>query len=135
MLKAALILQIAVALTVLSPLHETHAAEPTYSVTVVTDREDALYEVGEEATFLISVTSEKKPVTDGTVSFVVDDFLMGGKTAGLPEGTASLNESPIPVTVKGRGSEFLRCQVTSSQQTENHCGRLRRRVSRRKRLS
>ena len=99
-------------MAVLSPLHETRAAEPTYSLNVVTDREDALYEVGQEATFLISVTREGEAVTNGSVTFVVDDYLLGGKAAGLPEGTAELNESPVRVTVKGRHPVFLRCHVT-----------------------
>ena len=87
------------------------AADPVYSLKVVTDRPDARYAVDDEAAFLISVTRDKESVTDGSVSFVVDDFLSGGKAAGLPEGKLSLGEKPVRVTVKGRKPEFLRCQV------------------------
>ncbi len=88
------------------------AADSAYSLKVVTDRPDAMYAVGDEATFLISVTRGDEMVTDGSVSFVVDDFLKGGQAAGLPEGQLSLAAEPVRVTVKGRRPEFLRCQVT-----------------------
>lgn len=88
------------------------AADPAYSLKVVTDRPDALYAVGDEAAFLISVTRGKETITDGSVSFVVDNFLSGGKAAGLPEGKVSLGKNPVHVAVKGRKPEFLRCQVT-----------------------
>ena len=61
------------------------AADPAVSLKVVTDREDAIYKVGEEAAFLISVSRGGAAVTEGSVSFVIDDFLAGGKSAGLPE--------------------------------------------------
>ena len=89
------------------------AAEPAYSVRVVTDRDDAIYSVNDEATFLITVSLGKGLVTEGSVSFVVDDFLAGGKAAGLPEGSVPLGDKPARVSVKGRRRpEFLRCQVT-----------------------
>lgn len=110
--RAKLIVPIIVALFVLAPLPAMYAAEPAYSVKVVTDRADALYDVGDEVTFLISVSIDDEPVTTGNVAFVVDDYLKSGKEAGLPAGTAELNDSPVRVTVKGRRPEFLRCQVT-----------------------
>jgi len=88
------------------------ADEAAYSLKVTTDRDDALYEVGHEATFLISVWADDKAVEEGMVSFVVDDFLQRGKAASLPEGTADLSSSPIRVSVTGRSSGFLRCLVT-----------------------
>jgi cephalosporin-C deacetylase len=88
------------------------AADPAYSLKVVTDRPDALYKVGEEAVFLISVSQGDKAVTEGSVSFVVDDFLKGGKANGLPEGKVALGAESIRVPVRGRRPEFLRCQVT-----------------------
>jgi cephalosporin-C deacetylase-like acetyl esterase len=112
MLKTTIVLHTVAALILLSPLREAHAVEPAYSLRVITDRKDARYDVSEEAIFLITVTSDGKPVTDGNVSFVVDDFLNGGKAAGLPEGMAELKESPVRITVKGRRPEFLRCLVT-----------------------
>ncbi len=89
-----------------------HAADPAYSLKVVTDRPDALYEVGDDAAFLISVTRGGESVTEGSVSFVVDDFLKGGKAAGLPEGKRPLGVEPVRVMVKARQPEFLRCLVT-----------------------
>ena len=53
-----------------------------------------------------------KAVTEGSVSFVVDDFLKGGKAAGLPEGKVALGAESIRVPVRGRRPEFLRCLVT-----------------------
>ncbi|MDA0282630.1 MAG: acetylxylan esterase [Planctomycetota bacterium] len=91
---------------------QLNAADPTYSLQVVTDPANALYEVGEEATFLITVSRAKESVTEGSVVFIVDDFLTGGKSAGLPEGQAPLGDKPTRVVVKGRRPEFLRCQVT-----------------------
>lgn len=88
------------------------AADPAFALKVVTDREDALYKVGDEATFVISVSDGEAAVTEGSVSFVVDDFLVGGKATGLPEGKVTLGEQPVRVVVKGRAPEFLRCQVT-----------------------
>ncbi|NQV26564.1 MAG: acetylxylan esterase [Rhodopirellula sp.] len=88
------------------------AAEPALTLKVVPDRESALYEVGEEAAFLITVSRDNERVTDGSVSFVVDDFLTSGKAAGLPEGKVSLGDVPAKIVVKGRRPEFLRCQVT-----------------------
>ncbi|MBI1311033.1 acetylxylan esterase [bacterium] len=88
------------------------AADPAYSLKVVADRPDALYAVGDEAAFLISVTRDDQAVTDGSISFLVDDFLTGGKAAGLPEGKLSPGLEPARVTVKGRKPEFLRCLVT-----------------------
>lgn len=88
------------------------AVEDSLSVKVVTDRDNAVYHVGEDATFLISISRGNEPVTAGTVGFVVDDFLKSGTAAGLPQGTVDLDEKPVRVVVTGRRPEFLRCQVT-----------------------
>lgn len=88
-----------------------HAAE-TLSLKVTPDRESAVYEVGEEAVFLITLSRGKERVTDGNATFYVDDFLTGGKVVGLPEGAVALGVEPARVVVKGRRPEFLRCQVT-----------------------
>ena len=88
-----------------------HAAE-TLSLKVTPDRESAVYEVGEEAVFLITVSRGEVRVSVGNVSFVVDDFLKGGTAAGLPDGLVALGAEPARVVVKGRRPEFLRCQVT-----------------------
>ena len=88
------------------------AAEPALTLKVVPDRESAIYDVGEEAAFVITVSRGDERVTDGSVSFVVDDFLSSGKAAGLPQGNVELGDGPTKVVAKGRRPEFLRCQVT-----------------------
>lgn len=109
MLRAVFVLAVASNAALLSAV--THAAEPALSVKVVTDRESAIYEVGEEAAFQITVFRGKERVTDGNATFYVDDFLTGGKVVGLPEGAVALGVEPARVVVKGRRPEFLRCQV------------------------
>ncbi len=94
------------------PVHLLLAAESAVSVKVVPDRESAVYEVGEDAIFLITVSQGDERVSEGSVSYVVDDFLSVGKAAGLPQGTAELKGGSARVTAKGRRPEFLRCQVT-----------------------
>ena len=103
---------IVVALVTSSVSGVLSAAEPAYSVRVVTDRDTAIYEVGEEAAFLVTVSQGEKRVTKGSVTFIVDDYLAGGKAAGLPEGKVSLAGEPARVVVQGRRPEFLRCVAT-----------------------
>ncbi|PHR92784.1 MAG: acetylxylan esterase [Blastopirellula sp.] len=87
----------------------TAQAADTYQLTVVTDREDALYEVGQEAKFLISVTKNGQPAQGLEVSYVVDDFLSGG---AYPSGTLTLDGKPAVVVAKASKPVFLRCTVT-----------------------
>ena len=87
-------------------------AADEYTVTVVTDRESGIYQADEEAAFLVTVMLGQQAVTEGTVSYVVDDFLHGGKSAGLPEGELALGSDPGRIALRGRAPEFLRCQVT-----------------------
>ncbi len=88
-----------------------NAADP-FSLTVVADRESGLYEVGEQATFLITVKDGDQRVDQGTVSYAVDNFLSTGESAGLPEGELSLSRDAARVLVTGDQPGFLRCQVT-----------------------
>jgi cephalosporin-C deacetylase len=101
-----------IALVTASLAGSVYGAEPAVSVSVVTDRDSAVYEIGEEATFLITVSHGKERVSEGSVTFKVDDFLAGGEAAGLPEGKVSMGDEPARVVAKGRRPEFLRCQVT-----------------------
>lgn len=82
------------------------------AITIRPDRASAVYEVGEDASFQVTVSRGEDPVDSGTVSFIVDDFLSGRKVAGLPEGSVKLSEEPARIVVTGRRPEFLRCQVT-----------------------
>lgn len=87
------------------------AAAPV-SLSVVADRDAAIYDVGEEATFVISLKQGDQAVTDGTLSYAVDDYLHTGKAGGFPAGTLPLDKLPARVTVKGKQPGFIRCQVS-----------------------
>jgi len=82
------------------------------AVSLTTDHEDSIYDVGEEAVFTISVTNGGKPVEDGTVTYVVDDYLKVGQAGGFPQGNLPLGSEPSRIVVKGTKPGFLRCQVT-----------------------
>ena len=89
---------------------QLRAAEPGYQLKVVTDRENALYEAGDEATFQIAVTKGGEAVKEGTVSYTVDDFIPSSD-GEFPKGKLSLDgDLAIPVTLKRPG--FLRCVVS-----------------------
>lgn len=90
-----------------------HAAEPAYQLKVVTDREDALYETGEEAQFLISVTKDGEPIREGAVSYTVDDFIAPASPAStFPKGSVTLSDEPCAVAVTSKRPGFLRCLVS-----------------------
>jgi cephalosporin-C deacetylase-like acetyl esterase len=89
------------------------AAEPAYQLQVVTDREDALYETGEKARFLIAVTKDGKPVKDGKVSYTVDDFITEYPSkSDFPKGELALNGDSPAVSASSERPGFLRCQVS-----------------------
>ena len=90
---------------------QLRAAEK-YSVTVATNREDAIYNVGEQATFMIKVKQGAKNVKEGIVSYQFDNFLSGAASAQLPKGELSLGDADLRVVVQGKRPGFLRCQVT-----------------------
>ena len=82
------------------------------TLSIVTDRADALYDVGDEATFLVTLKDGEQPITQGTVSYVVDDFLNSGTAGGYPQGELSLGESAARIVVTANKPGVLRCQVT-----------------------
>ncbi|GAA5504978.1 acetylxylan esterase [Novipirellula caenicola] len=82
------------------------------SLSVATDHDYALYEVGEEAAFLVTLEKDGEAVQQGTLSYVVDDFLKVGDAGGYPQGKLPLGDSPARVVVKGTKPGFLRCTVT-----------------------
>ena len=90
-----------------------------YSLTVVAGRDDAIYEVGEEASFLITLKHDGQPIVDGTVTYAIDDFLNAGQSAGLPEGEVTLGSDASRVVITGDRAGFMRCQVTSCQVMAN----------------
>lgn len=104
----------AICLTILVALGAgtSSSAEPKFTVTVTTDRKSAIYEVGEEAEFIIRVQKDGKFGAKGSLSFEIGDFLESGQKAELPHGVMAIPNGPFRVKVKGRRPEFLRCQVT-----------------------
>lgn len=100
---------VSICLLVGSAATQIHAADAAYSVKVVTDRTDALYKVGDTATFRITVLQGDQPVNDGTLSFVVDDFLQVGCR---PEGKLTPGLKATEVKVAADKPVFLRCQAT-----------------------
>ena len=63
------------ALVWLFPVLPTQAQDHSYQLKVVTDRTDAIYEVGESAKFVVTLTKDDQAVPDAAVSYVVDDFI------------------------------------------------------------
>lgn len=86
--------------------------EETYQLKVVTDRADAIYETDQQARFLVTVTNGAKPVIEGTVSYVVDDFMTSySPKNNYPKGKLNLNDNKgVAVTLSKPG--FLRCTIT-----------------------
>ena len=99
-----------VAALVATPLR---AAEPTCRLEVVTDREEAVYETGEEARFLINVTRGGETLSSGTVSYTVDDFVAEYRPPNdFPRGELELDGKPQTVSVTSATPGFLRCRVS-----------------------
>jgi len=88
------------------------AAEPAYRLQVVTDRDSAIYQTGETARFLITVTHAGEPVSTGTVSYAVDDFITKSPPpSDYPKGQLELADKPPAVPVTSESPIFLRCVV------------------------
>lgn len=86
------------------------AQQPGYSVKVTTDRADALYEVGEQATFTITVMRGNELISDeGTLEFHLSDFLVSD---GYANGKVTPGTEPTVVTDGLTEPGFLRCAVT-----------------------
>lgn len=86
------------------------ASDVTCRVTVTTDRENALYETGQEATFSISVwRGEERVSGEGQLTFAVDDYL---HSEPYPHGELTPGDQPAMVSVGLTEPGFLRCRVT-----------------------
>ncbi len=87
-------------------------AEETFRLKVVTDHKNAIYETGQPATFLVTLTKGNKPVATGEVSYIVDDFITAYPLpSNYPKGKLKIgSDSKITVTSKQPG--FLRCRVS-----------------------
>ena len=86
----------------------TIALSASVKLDVNTERADAVYKTGEEVKFLVSATSDGKPLAEGTVRWVLNED--GVNT--LAQGTVELG--PQPAVVVGRMTKpgFLRCTVS-----------------------
>ncbi|MEA1949922.1 MAG: acetylxylan esterase, partial [Planctomycetota bacterium] len=74
---------------------------------VNTESPGALYKTGEEVGFFVSVTSDAKPITTGTVRYVLNED--GVNT--LAEGKVELGTKPAAITGRMTKPGFLRCTV------------------------
>lgn len=91
-------------------LHNVGLADEAYTVKIQSDREDAIYEVGEPAKFRISVWQGEQQVTgEGTLKYVVDDYL---DSDGYPTGEVTPAEEATEVTATLSQPGFLRCRAT-----------------------
>jgi cephalosporin-C deacetylase len=92
------------------PMAGEVVAQAAYTVKVTTDRESAIYSVGDTATFSISVWLGEKSVTGaGTLEYSVDDFLDAKEFAN---GQLEPGTKPITVTGELSAPGFLRCLAT-----------------------
>ena len=102
-----------IAAAVAFSLCQSVMAAEKYELKVVTDRPDAIYKAGEEATFLISVTKDGKPLADEsgeTITYRVDDYISSGPD--YPNGKLTMGSEPAVVKVTTDKPGFLRCVAT-----------------------
>lgn len=98
--------RLAFCLAVFSLTAAVHAASPC-QVAVMTDRPEAIYHKGEAVKFLVSVTCEGKPVTEGKIAYKLS--LDGFKD--LDKGTAELADKPAVINGALTEPGFLQCIV------------------------
>ena len=92
---------------------QLQAAEPAYQLKVVTDPPEALYEVGQEAKFMISLSRGGEPVLTGKVSYSINDFITENPSPNnYPSGQLTLGAKPAVVAVMSGRPGFLRCRVS-----------------------
>ena len=102
-----------IALAIVFSFCESVIAAEKLELNVVTDRPDAIYNTEEEATFLISLTKDGKPLAGEngmTVTYRVDDFISSGPD--YPNGKLTVGSEPAVVKVTCSKPGFLRCMVT-----------------------
>ncbi|NUQ62748.1 MAG: acetylxylan esterase [Pirellulales bacterium] len=106
MRKLRLRLCLVIALSVLAS--RSLLAEPSYTVSVATDRTDAIYETCDEVRFLIQVRKGDEPVTTGQVRYVLNE----DGVHPLDDGAVQLSDKPAVVSGRMDKPGFLRCQAT-----------------------
>ena len=84
-----------------------------YALKVVTDPPGAIYEAGQSAKFVITLTKDGKPAGGEGVSYVVDDYITENPPANdYPKGKRTLKNGTGSVTAQLKPPGFLRCRVT-----------------------
>jgi hypothetical protein len=92
----------------LSPgLVAAEAMAPAYTVSVVTDRTDALYHVGETATFVIRVLHHGQPLGEADVQWRISK---NGETT-IEQGSIRLENGEARVSASLSEPGFLQCRV------------------------
>ena len=89
-------------------LVSTAQLQAAAKVQVSPDHKTALYESGQVASFTIRVTDDGKPVSTGSLTYLVDNFLDTLK----PAASVSLVDGEAVVTVESGKAQFVRCVVT-----------------------
>ncbi len=84
------------------------ATKPSVTLKVVTDRQDAIYSVGDQVTFKITATDEDKPLSGQSVQVVISK---DGYQAQAPQ-TIELKDGAAEVTGKLDQPGFLSAKVT-----------------------
>lgn len=95
------------------------AAAAEYVVSVTLDRDDALYSLGETATFSVAVTRDGAPVSEGDVAYTmsIDGW------HNVDSGSRSLAAEPVTVSGTLEEPGFLRCAVAYTDEAgQKHHG-------------
>jgi cephalosporin-C deacetylase len=82
-------------------------------LTVEPDRKTSLYAVGETATFTVRVTDDGRPVSTGSLSYIVNNFL----DILVPRSQLELSAKGTTIPFKSTKAQFLSCVVTYSPAT------------------
>ena len=88
--------------------------EPALKLSVVTDRPDALYAVGEKATFLVTLKQDSPTILEGQIDYELDKD-------GVPpvqKGTVKLNAGNASITGTLTEPGFLQCRVNYTSSGE-----------------
>lgn len=97
-------------LLVVTPLLAQDAPADKYEIKAATDRPDAIYKCGEEATFLVTIIKNGEPVTSEVAFLVSKDGV--GKIA---EGKAPLGTEPAQIKATLNEPGILRLTLTEPQ--------------------
>jgi len=84
------------------------AAAPSVQLSVVTDRPEAVYSVGQEVSFLVTLKQEGKAVTEGRIGY----SLSNDGLVPIDRGTVKIGAEPTAIRGTLNAPGFLRCQVS-----------------------